>query len=456
MAKTLKATIAEGTAWMSGGALFLKLVGFLSIFLILRTLTVYEYGVVELAFSIVGFLNIFLLPGVHEIVIADMGIEKSRDGGTSNVKRIFLSFFYLQFMLAVVAWAIVFFGAQVIAMMYQNDVGYYLKIISFSFLAVPIGLMFNIAFSVYFKFVAKSIYVFAEEGMKLVFLFIFLVFLGRTIDGVLYASVLAQFSALLIMLPAFLSVYRQFSASSVDISFVHVFQTLSLHRKWGLFSSYLDTFGKNIRLWIIKLFLGTEAVGIFAAAQGLLGHAISLIPLNKIIAPIIPQYVDQKERFYKIINKGAKYQFLSYMAIGAGTFFAFPFVIHVLFPRYIPSIDLFKIMLISLVPASFAALFTSVFYALQAQKNLFYATIYKTVLILVVTPICIYFFGAVGIAYAYVAVIVFYTFERYRVLRHKLPDFRFRIRDFLTLDGDDLVILTSIKAKIRGFMASLR
>ena len=74
MEKSLSTKIGEGLFFFISNALLLKAIGLISIFLILRQLTVYEYGVSELVFSVVALMNLFLLPGIGDLLLAEIGI----------------------------------------------------------------------------------------------------------------------------------------------------------------------------------------------------------------------------------------------------------------------------------------------------------------------------------------------------------------------------------------------
>jgi|CXWL01.1.fsa_nt_gi O-antigen/teichoic acid export membrane protein len=442
--------VGRGTAWLAISTVLIKIVGFFSIFVILNHLTMYEYGFAELVITTVPLFSLFLLPGLNVTVIADMGIERGR-GNLPRMKGLLLSFFRLQLLFAVVIFAIVFIGGDMLAVWYgKEDAALLFKIISFSFLVSPMRTTAHVLQSVYFRFNQQSMQTMLEEIWKLLLLMFFFYVFNMTAAGLILAIVLSQLFALFSIVG---------SMSRIDpllwkMRAVHysTFHFLWHHGKWGIFSSYLGTVGKNIRPWIIKFFLGTEAVAIFAVVQGLIGHTVSLVPLDSIVKPMFPQYIHMKGRFYRIIAKSVKYELLGYIVVSVVAAISSPFFIAWFFPQYVPAVPLFQVMLIMLISTAFDAIFTGVFYALQAQRNLFFASVYKLFLTILIMPPLLYFFGLFGIIYASIVVNYLYVWERYLTLKRLMPGFELTWQSFVIIDEyDRLIIRQFLRFIVRTF-----
>lgn len=445
---TITGVVGRGAAWLASTTLLTKVVGGFSILLILNHLTMYEYGFAELVITAVPLLSIFLLPGLNSTVIADMGLEKGR-GDLPRMKGLLFSFLRLQILFSVLVFSMVFFGGHALAVWYgKKDAALLFEIISFSFLVSPIRATAQTLQSVYFRFRQQSIQTMAEEVWKLLLLLVFFYVLDMNATGLILASVLSQVLALIsIALPLSRIDPLLWKVRAVHYS---TFYFLWHHGKWGIFSSYLGTVGKNIRPWIVKFFLGTEAVAIFAVVQGLIGHTVSLVPLDSVVKPMFPQYVHTKERFYRFITKAVKYELLGYIVVSVAAAAFSPFLISWFFPQYVSAVPLFQVMLIMLISSAFDTIFTGVFYALQAQRNLFWASVYKLFLALLIMPPLLHFFGLFGIAYANIIVNYLYVWERYITLKRLMPDFTLEWKSFFTIDDTDRAIVTQIRAYSLG------
>jgi O-antigen/teichoic acid export membrane protein len=419
--------------------------------LVLRNLSVYQYGVIELVQSILPIMSIFLLPGLSTLIITDMGIEKEK-GNLSKMKGIFFAYVKVSIFLGVLAWLVLFLGANLIATFYSDGVGSYYQIISLSLLISSVRSILLVYFSVMFKFRELSLLGIFEECVKLIAIFFYVSFSGLGIVTMLWAIVLSQGFAVVFLIPRFIRLYRR-HLREVVAEAVTPASLFYAHGKWGLAINYLSNFGGSMRLWLIKAFVGTEAVGLFAVATGLLGHTRALIPLGNIISPIIPQYVADRPRFYRIVKRSIKYQVIGYSAIGIGALVVFPYVLSMLFPEYVTAFPLFQILLITLVPTAFASVFNQMFFALQEQKSLFYSLIVRTALSLALLPVLTSLFGQAGMAYEFVLVTVLFTFERYRVLQKILPDFRITMKSLFFFDNDDKLLIEKIRRKITYMLA---
>jgi len=439
---SLAGVVGKGTAWLAGTTVLLKGVGFISIFIILTHLSVYEYGFAELVITAVPLLSIFLLPGLGPTVIADMAAAKGR-GDIAEMKGLLFSFTGLLVCLSVVAWALVFFGADILAVWYHNPSAVLLfKIVSFSFLISPWRTFAQVLQSVYLRFRQQSMQSISEEVWKLILLCVFLLGLHMGPTGLVYAIVLSPFLSLLtIAVPLARMDVRFWSTPRKRFSLFHF---LFDHGKWAVFSNYLGTFGKNIRPWIIKLFLGTEAVAIYAVAQGLIGHVVSLMPLDTVLKPLLPQYVDTPRKFYQLISKAIKYELLGYFVVSVASAIGVPILVAWFFPHYATAIPLFEITLFMLVSSAFDAVFTGAFFALQAQRSMFWASLYKLVLIIILLPPFMHYFGLWGIAYANILSNSLYVWERYLKLKKLMPGFKLSFRSFVTIDELDRVIMQRI------------
>lgn len=439
MAKSLTRIIGEGVFLTSATNIGLKVIGLVTVFVMLYALGVYEYGLLKLALAVVPVMSIFFLPGSSDAIIADMGIERGR-GNFGRMKALLLSYFKVRFLLGVAGWGILFFGSNVIAYFYAGDIASLLKILSFLFLLEPFRICFSILFRVYLKFFQQSLLTFFEELFKLLLILFFFFTVHIYTIGVAFATVFASLLSILIAIFFFMPIAKEFFFISASER-IPMLDVIRLHRKWGILSYYTNSLGPSIRLYMIKFFAGTEAVGLYAVAAGLLAHTMSLFSLGSILGPVFPLYVDQKERFHRLIQKGIKYQLVGFGVLGTFAFFAFPPLISALFPHFASSMELFRIILIALIPLSFAAVFTQVFPALQYQKSLFFGILFKTVVILVASPLFILSFGVAGAAYEFILTTALFTMERYRRIREKIPELHLLRKSFFIVDEEDRIIL---------------
>src|SRR6185295_20032727 len=96
---------------------------------------------------------------------------------------------------------------------------------------------------------------------------------------------------------------------SAQAAEVHAFWRIMFdHRKWSIANSYVGKLGQTLNIWIIRLFLGTEAVGIYSFASGIYGQVASFLPLSNILSPLLPRDVAQRDVFARYIRSSIKAQ----------------------------------------------------------------------------------------------------------------------------------------------------
>jgi O-antigen/teichoic acid export membrane protein len=447
MQASLTHTIGRGTFWYTLNTVLTKIIGLVTMFFVLRTLSVYEYGLVELVLTVIGVFSIFRLPGISDTVIADMARERGRENYAA-LKNIFHNYLILQFFLGIIAWAIIFWGANLLAP-YYGGVSALISIISFSFLFSIARTAYTTLFSVHLQFFTQSLHTFLEELAKLIFVFVFIFIFEMGPQGLVLAIVLSQGAALIAILPLFIKSYQPLSKINTPRT-EPPWALLLAHGKWSLFSNYLSGLSQNMRVWFIKLFLGTEAVGLFAVASGLLSHVSSLVPIGQVIRPILPQYLEQKERFYRIIGKGIKYQLLGYFALFPLAYFVFPPLISALFPNYVVSLPFYKVLLVTLIPISFAATFTSLFTAVKEQKKHFYSVVALCFSVAIFSLLLLPVFGIWGIVYEFIITTIISNVAKYHYLKKIYSGFSLSRFPLFSFDSEDFVVLEKIKVYFKN------
>ncbi len=437
--------IGEGIAWNTAGVITAKVVGFANIFLILSQLTVYEYGLTELVFSVISTIGLFLLPGLAATVTADLGLERVRKQ-PGKMKALFLEFFAMNIVLGIIAWAVLFFGSSVVAELSGNAlIDKFFKIVSFSFLIAPFRGMTSMLATAMVRYADQSFIGPTEEVIKGLLLLFFFVVLERGADGLLWATVLAPVAVVILFASRTISAYREFSASTVE-GWQPLWNILREHRKWNVASTYVSTLGQNFRIWCIKLLLGTEAVGLYAFAAGMYSHIASTANFQVALTPIVPRYVDRPGLLGRIITASIKYQ----LAFSALAFVGGCAAVYVLtswvFPHYAPAFVLVCIMLIALIPHGVTANLTPIFVSFKEQRTLFFSMVVRVTSTIVLLPPALIMGGLTGVGIEFVLTMIVTSSERLYRVRKLLPEFAL---SFKAVTATDEVEVQRVKQALR-------
>ena len=442
-------TVAKGIAWNTAAAGVGKILVVFNLFIILRTLSVYEYGLSELVLSVVSMLSILLLPGLGTAIIADMAYEKTR-GDASHARSLLIQFYILSFVLGVVAWAVLFFGSGVAADLVGNPtISTFLKIVSFLFLLSPMRMVTTILATVERRFADQAFFGVVEEMFKAVGLLFFLVYLGHTVDGLLYASVLGQACAIVVFLPRTFSAFTQLSGRGGSYKFWNI---LHQHRKWSIAGTYVSSLTQTVQIWLIRMVLGTEAVGLYSVAAGVLSQVSTLLPFGTILAPIVPAYVHMKNHLCRLIVAALKIQTALAASLYIVTIASLPLFV-IIFPHYRGSAWMIPILLIGLLPLGFLSITGPVFAALKEQRSFVESAGLKLVLTTICFPIGMLVFGLTGLAIANVFVLCVSAVERWMRLSRISPELTIRLSDLIHVSGEERkhaeILLKSFINKLR-------
>ena len=438
--ESLSSKVLSGSLWTSVSNWLLKGSTILTTVIILRYLSVREYGTVQLVLSFFSFGILFNLSAFHDLFVAEMGIKRNSSPVCS--KGLFWGYLKAQTLFGIILWLIFFFGAG----FFPAGSGEYVRIISFLFLLSPVREAVQLLFNVELRFRALAIFSCLEQVSRLVILVVGLVWLDARIGAVLFSTVLSQALALIITVPALLSAYQKYR--SVIYERVSIIKILFAHGKWGLFVSYVSNFNKTLRIWLVQIFLGTEAVGLYGVATNLFSHTRSLLPISEVASPIIPQYAGDPSRLSLIVNKGLKYSMLGYVTLGVVGALIFPPIITYLFPHFAASIPLYQLMLLGLIPHSLSIILTPIFYAYRAQKSLFFAYTRRIILTALFLPLFIWMFGLPGIAIEFVITALIFALDRYVMARKLLPTMCVSGRALTSFDDYDKILLNKLLPKL--------
>ncbi len=435
-------TIGRGVAWNFGSNVVEKGIVLANVLIILSYLSVYEYGLVELVFSAVSMVGIIMVSGISSAITADLGVERGR-GDLGAMKSLFRQYALFLAIVSVAAFCALFFGAQYVADLVGNhSIGYFLQIASFTFLLSPLRTISILMATVHVRFVDQSVYPMLEELAKTAGLVLFFFVLHMGPAGLLYAVLLSQAAAIVAFLPRTYAGYRYFASATADGA--HRFwEVLGTHRKWSIAAGYAGTLTQNAQLWIIKLMLGTEAVGLYAFASGIMSNVSALLPFSDVVASVAPKYAARRDMLAKLIATSAKAQFMVSLAVIVISALLVPVLVWFL-PKYAPALPLTLLMLLVLLPTSIIGVYTPVFATLKKQLAFLMTMSAKLLLTLILMPLAILMFGIIGIGIGAVAVNTVSGIERYIRMRAFLPEYRFSLREFMRITEDERTLLLDL------------
>ena len=381
-----------------------KLMGFVASIIVIKYITLYEYGVYQLVLAFGGLVGTFFLKLLTDVSLNDI-IRFVGEKKENFAKKLFQQYAFFKLSIGVVSFLIVFFGAGIISTYYDENIAGLFRLVSFLILIDSIYNVMKIVLEVRLKFNAIASRPVVYQFLRITLVIATLLLFGLNVEKILIVNVIASALATVIFIPLFLKNYNIWK--NVDKEKENVLLSIvKKHGKWSLMRPAIAGIPNNIQPWLIKIFVGTEAVGIFNLASMLFATIKSFLPLNT-LTYLIPLEISNKKRSQKIFSYSIKYITIFSILLSIVSFVGGFLFIGAILPKYVESLPLFYIMLLSIPISGFGSVMVSFLIAMRKQKYLFIQMISKmifsTAMFLILLPI----FGLVGLAIEQILTTIF-------------------------------------------------
>lgn len=372
-----------------------KLMGFVASIIVIKYITLYEYGVYQLVLAFSGLIGSLFLKLLTDVSLNDI-IRFVGEKKESFAKKLFQQYAFFKILIGVISFLVVFWGAEIISTYYDENVAGLFRLASFLILIDTVYNVIKVVLEARLKFNAIASRPVVYQFFRIILVVTFLLIFGLNIENILIINIIASTLATVVFVPMFLKNY--FLWKDIDKEKENVlFSIVKKHGKWSMIRPAIASIPNNIQPWLIKIFVGTEAVGIFNLASMLFATIKSFLPLNT-LTYLVPLEISNKERSQKIFSYSIKYITIFSILLWIVSFIGGYLFIGAILPKYKESLPLFYIMLLSLPFSAFGSVIASFLIAMRKQKYFFVQMISKmifsTAMYLVLLPI----FGLVGLA----------------------------------------------------------
>lgn len=422
--------------------------GLVTSFITLWALSVSDFGRYQLVLAAVAFVTAFSVDLFDEVIQSDVSCYIA-EGRRGEAKRLFIEFAALKIGFGLLITAVLFFGAGPVARAYGGEaVQGYIRIISFLFVLRSVRMIASLLLKsvVSLKALGASA---VEEGLKLALVAVAFFMFTLGIREVLLAAVAGAAVAMAyILIQALYAYQRVFSG----IKAAGHYQLVPAFRRYGglvLFRTALHRAAKPMRPWLIKGFVGTEAVALYALAVNLVTLIKDFIPLVGV--SLVSWELGNHERLRTIFIRGAKYSF--WVGLGAYALFGavMPGAVWLILPKYLTAMPLFLLLLISLPFHGISRLEYSLLTAFREQKLLTARLIVEIVMSFVTLILLLPVIGLTAVAVEVNGAIIWRVWYLQRALGRKYPYLKLNLSAFFRFDEEDRVIFRRGFTEMRLF-----
>ncbi len=316
-----------------------------SSFFVVFVLSVYQYGLYQLVLTAVAVSESFAVGLFDEIIANDL----SRAFAAKRLglaKRLFNEIFLVKALIGLVLFLALFLGAGVFAHYYGKDIADFIRIMSFLALIKVLRNAQGMFFGAIVSFVTFGVGI-IQEALRLVMLFAFWWRGALTLREVLLITVFA--AALILGYTTFFFIReysRVFRGVKADGQWV-LPQILRQFGHWIFLRYGISKAFKQMDTWLIRIFLNTEAVGLYTLTINLFVMIQSAMPL-KMLSVLLPWEIKEKQRLLYLYRRGVKYFVWAGLLLALLSFFVVPKLVALFLPKYLPAMPLFRALTITL------------------------------------------------------------------------------------------------------------
>lgn len=444
----IKTRITKGTTWLAVSKVAMQVIAIGYLFVLLNNLSLTEYALVKLAFSIPALLGFFSLSGITPVLISDLSSSK-KESDITTIRYTLSSFFTLRFLLAIIASLVLLLSTYLTAGWFRPEIISMVQLLALDFLLGPIYSFIILTLTLRQKFGQLALFNVFEEFFKLGFVILLVISFNLNAFGVILSYVLTQLLLIIVFSYSLLAFRREWLGGKFfSKGLLNPLYCVRLHAKWAVVLGGVVSFSSNIRVWIVQLVLGTQAVAIYSLAITLLQPLIGLIPISSVLAPILPIYKDRPSLIARFVAAAVKYVVVLHLILVLGAVIVLPIMLNLFFPNYVAAFGLFVFLALGMLPKLCSQIVGLLSHVYKMQINLLTGSLLNLLLIIVLLPVSLYVFGIYGAAVELFFTQVVYLIGRYTVIKKFVPNFSLPWRDLISITQEDFWLFTKLKNRL--------
>ncbi|MGR3316946.1 MAG: oligosaccharide flippase family protein [Candidatus Anammoxibacter sp.] len=344
--KLINSRLTRRLTTVFSGNFFGAGLGFLTILIISRQLTVSDFGMFIIVVSLIRIISNISNLGMDTAMTRFVSSYLSA-GETGKANQMFRTMFYVRALTSFIIAAMIFGAAELLStnVFHNPNLIPLFKSAAFGILTVSILNYLKSSLYAYKIFKRSAILQILVDFSKFFTVVIFI--LSRELDAST-AVIIYAFTPIVGVIYGLIQLRRQlFRANKQPIK--HLLRQLFSYSKWTFIINVCGTISTNIGIFILAKMMGSEAAGIFGLAHNLtLVFPIALASLRAVLLPEVSGFREISQ--FKIFLQGSLKSSI-YIVIAAIPllFFSHNIILFFFGPQYIEAVPVFNWLLISYV-----------------------------------------------------------------------------------------------------------
>ena len=451
---SIRKHIAVGTFSLSISSVIQRVISLFVFFTLVTQLSLHDYGTLVLLFSFVGPGVMAMTMGIGKLIQTEIAINRGeeKEPETRNLlKNYLISGISIFIVLAVLSF--------ILRVMVLEQYGFFLLQFHIPFLLYLLGQygvnMITIFMQGHEKFTKVSILGIAEPVFRLGGIFFILYFMNLDLMEAFVLYMLSKwftvFVGVLLAAPQIKNILNQ-----QKIYTNKLIELIKGAGKWMMTRNFLNEILRGVNPWLIKIFLSVEAIAIYDVAMRIYSILMRMFPFSTVLMAFIPRNIKNTGIITIVVHKVRKYFFLLSLFIIAGVWLAVDYVALSFLPQYMESAILLKIVIFKLWIDGMAMGQQGVLYAHRRQKFLFGLFLYGFFQKLLLSIVMLYYFDLIGLVLVLLVHSLVLVLIKSYYIKEKLNLLHFRIKDYLSFDFYDKMILREVIGSLKRFLSLRR
>ena len=427
---------------------FIQASSFVTFFIIVSHLSLKDFGLLQLLFSVIGPGTTIALIGLDRLIVSDIAVLRAQKN-EGAIRQLLVEYSVTGSALLGASFVFAWFLKGYLSQFYVTGLAQFYWALVCLVSAQATMNFTSVIFEAYEQFNLSFWTKWCESLVRLSVVASFFLWFSFSLQSILWAYVLAKvvsglFSVLL--LPRVIQKRSTFQKKQ------HILLSIfKKHGKWEIISSFVLTISDNIGPWFVNFYVSTEAVALLAFTQKVSTACMSLMPIKSVLFPILSHALgESREKAFLLISTVRKYSFLITCCFLLVSISLIRFPILWFTPQYIDSLMLIRLALLHLFVDVFTLGQSIIFYARKAQKRNFFISIFSAALSIVLQIIGVLLFKAAGVIISWLCVGVIVGIVREYTIHKHLDLPHTSLRSLFWYDARDKEILASIIVQIRA------
>lgn len=409
-----------------------RAIGLVNSFLVLAAFSVYEFGLYQLVLAAVAIADTLSAGLFDDIVVTDTARDLA-GGRPAEARRLFSEFFRFKVVAAGLLTAGLWLAAEWLVP--SGEVSTLVRIASFLVLIEAVRAAEELFFTASVSLAAFGVQA-VQEAVKLAAVIVLIAAGALSVPTLLAASVGAAAAAFGYSSLLFAREYRRLFAQAPPAGRRLLLAALRRYGALVLVRYVASRLTKNVRPWLVKVFLGTEAVAFYALAVNLVSLAQGLFPIG-MISRLLPWELGDERRLRYLFAYSVKYALWIGVAAAAAAFVVLPPLVSAVFPKYAPAMPLFRVLLATLPFYGVYKVQKGLLLALREHGILTARLVSEMVGVVGLNAVLLPTIGLFGVAVEYTVTYAWRVFLFHRLLGRAHPNLRPKMRNLFTYDDED-------------------